>query len=125
MLKYEEPTACNLLPDRRRVDAGPVTPARAIDPSAVLVGSERWTSTDDDEDTRGDPVTAAATITLAPPPLVRRREVVAVGGGDSSVDIRGESVSLQEAICTAMRSRRRLSSECTERHAELLLASRP
>jgi hypothetical protein len=68
--------------------------------------------------------------------LARLREVDVVDGlrVDSSVDDRGGSESgrpststkafSEEPICTAMRRRRRLSSGCTERRAQRLLASR-
>jgi len=68
--------------------------------------------------------------------LARLREVDVVDGihVDSIVDVHGgrESGCLsastnacsEEPICTATRRRRRLSSGCTERRAQRLLASR-
>jgi hypothetical protein len=141
--KYEEPVACvNLLPDERCADDDPSgRAARATDPLAFVLGSERWPSSDDD-DARASPAIVAAIALLSlrlealPCALARLREVDVVDGvhEDLSVDVRGgrESGCLsastnafsEEPICTATRRRRRLSSGCTERRAQRLLASR-
>jgi hypothetical protein len=63
-----------------------------------------------------------------------REDVVGDGGGNSCGDVRGEreggnpsapiTGGSQDPICTATRRRRRLSSGCTKRRAQRLLASR-
>jgi hypothetical protein len=140
--KYEEPVACvNLLPDKRRVDddlSGPA--ARATEPLDFVLGSERWPASDDD-DAWACSATVAAIALLSPPlgappcALARLRELDVADGlsVDSSVDDRGGRDSCrpsastkafsEDPICTATR-RRRLSSGCTERRAQRLLALR-
>jgi hypothetical protein len=139
-LKYEEPVACvNLLRDERCADDDPSgRAARATDPLAFVLGSERWPASDD---ARACPAIVAAIALLSPRlealpcALAGLREVNVVDGVhvDSSVDVRGgresgclsvsTNASSEEPICTTTR-RRRLSSGCTERRAQRLLASR-
>jgi hypothetical protein len=141
--KYEEPVACvNLLPDERRADDDPSErAARATDPLAFVLGSEKWPALDDD-DVRACPAIVATIALLSPRlealpcTLAGLREVDVVDGlrVDSSVDVHGgrESGCLsastnafaEEPICTATRRRKRLSSGCKERCAQRLLASR-
>jgi hypothetical protein len=130
--KYEEPVACvNLLPDERCADDDPSgRAARATDPLAFVLGSERWPASDDD-DAWACPVTVAAIAPLSPRlevlpcALARLREVDVVDGGRESGCLSASTnASSEEPICTTTRRKRRLSSGCTERRAQRLVASR-
>jgi hypothetical protein len=131
-----ESSACfSLLPDGC-VDES-IGVERVTDILAVVLGSERCSSSDDDDDARTNPLTVA-TIPMLPSPLVtplclltRLREG-AVRDSGSGVCSGRESVhpsalariTLQEPICTAMRRRRAPSSGWMKQRIQLLLAFR-